>query len=289
MNAFAKLHVLLASTARVGLVIRHGTAKSVCTLLWDRKYDTFTLGQWMRGRIRTDVCDLSPDGAHFLYSADKTTVDGRIGWTVVSRTPYLKAIAYYPHRWGGGWFVSNRDYCVPFENPDPADLEHPEVWRVEAELPTPSLYAARLVRAGWTIEDLRSNFAGKQEFVREVAPGWTLRHVVTGGYRLSCGDFAADTRGWDWADIDGKRLVWSVKGCLWEGRVGKAGVEQVKLLHDFNGMKFEAVAAPYEGGRAVLSKRPLLAVDGPAFRKVAKRGQIRKKPNRSKIWPEDEA
>src|SRR5207249_7986085 len=56
----ARLHVLLARESPVGLVIRHGTAKSVCTLLWNRKTDKFTLGQWMRGRIDTESCDLSP-------------------------------------------------------------------------------------------------------------------------------------------------------------------------------------------------------------------------------------
>ena len=70
--AYARLHVLLAREARLGLVIRHGTAKSVCTLLWDRKKDKFALGQWMRGRIDIETCDLSPDGEHFLYAARKS-------------------------------------------------------------------------------------------------------------------------------------------------------------------------------------------------------------------------
>src|SRR5262249_27226301 len=103
---YARLHVLLAKEASVGLVIRHGTAKSVCTLLWDPRRDEFGLGQWMHGRIDTDTCDLSPDGGHFLYTARKYAlhkpskyvdpVRVAIAWTVVSRTPYLKALAYYP-------------------------------------------------------------------------------------------------------------------------------------------------------------------------------------------------
>jgi hypothetical protein len=102
--AYARLHVLLAREARVGLVIRHGTAKSVCTLLWDRKKDKIKLGQWMRGRIVIDTCDLSPDGEHFLYTAGRYVQWRSQAWTVVSRTPYLKAVAYYPWRWAGGWF-----------------------------------------------------------------------------------------------------------------------------------------------------------------------------------------
>jgi len=43
--ARARLNVLLARDARLGLVIRHGPAKPVCTLLWNRKKDEFTPGQ----------------------------------------------------------------------------------------------------------------------------------------------------------------------------------------------------------------------------------------------------
>src|SRR5947209_4486618 len=138
--AYARLHVLLAREAPLGLVIRHGTAKSVCTLLWDRKKDKFTLGQWMRGRIDIETCDLSPDGKHFLYSAQKYVKGYSQDWTVVSRTPYLKAVAYYPERgpWAGGWFVNDRDYCVQVGWLDPDDRESPEVRRVWLDSPAPS-------------------------------------------------------------------------------------------------------------------------------------------------------
>jgi len=248
--AYARLHVLLARDARVGLVIRHGTAKSVCTLLWDRKKDKFTLGQWMRGRIHIETCDLSPDGKHFLYAAQKYVKGYSQDWTVVSRTPYLKAVAYYPRQWGG-WFVDDRDYCLPGGWPDRDDRESPEVRRVERDLPTPSLYAARLVRSGWTIEDLRATFGGKMEFVRPAGSGWDLRYLPRDGYLLNRGELLADTGDWDWADMDDKRLVWTAKGCMWAGVMRKDGIQQIRLLHDFNGMKFEPLVAPYEGGRPV--------------------------------------
>src|SRR5215470_7646047 len=70
MPAFpARLHVLLARDARLGVVIRRGPSRSVCTLLWDRKTDKFQLGQWMRGRIYERRSDLSPDGKHLIYFA----------------------------------------------------------------------------------------------------------------------------------------------------------------------------------------------------------------------------
>ena len=279
--AYARLHVLLAREARVGLVIRHGTAKSVCTLLWDRKKDSFSLGQWMRGRIEIETCDLSPDGEHVLYTAGRYVDGASQGWTVVSRTPYLKAVAYYPRRWAGGWFLNTRDYCVPRGSLDADDRESPEVRRVEADPPMPSLYAARLVRAGWAIEDLRAQFGGRMEFVRPAGAGWNLRHHLRGGYRLNCGELVADTLGWDWADMDDKRLVWTVKGCLWAGLMRKDGIEQIRLLHDFNGMQFEPLAAPYEGGRPV-PPRPL----SPPPRK-APRSPVDKESNRSKVHREE--
>ncbi|HEV8042961.1 MAG TPA: hypothetical protein VGP62_29045 [Bryobacteraceae bacterium] len=251
LPTFARLHVLLAREAHVGLVIRHGTAKSVCTLLWDLRKDEFTLGQWMRGRIDIETCDLSPDGKHFLYSAQKyvNKTSQTQYWTVVSRTPYLKAIAYYPGGVQGGWFVNKRDYSIQCGEPHPDDRESEEVRRVESDPPAPSLYGARLVRAGWTIEDLRARFNGRLEFVRPAGDGWELRYEPRRGYRLSCGELVADTSGWDWAGMDDKRLVWTNKGCLWTGTVRKDGIQQIRLLYDFNGMQFQALAAPYEGGR----------------------------------------
>src|SRR6202789_3757800 len=85
-----RLHVLLARDARVGLVIRRGPAKSVCTVLWNRKRDTFKLGQWMRGRIYERRCDLSPDGKHFIYFAmnGRWESETRGAWTAISRVPF---------------------------------------------------------------------------------------------------------------------------------------------------------------------------------------------------------
>ncbi len=47
----ARIHVLMASHAPTAVVIRRGPYKTVRTIQWDRRKDTCTLGQWMRGRI----------------------------------------------------------------------------------------------------------------------------------------------------------------------------------------------------------------------------------------------
>jgi hypothetical protein len=70
MQQFApRIHILLASQAPIGLVIRRGPSKRVATLFWDREHDEFRLGQWLKGRIYERPSDLSPDGKYLIYFA----------------------------------------------------------------------------------------------------------------------------------------------------------------------------------------------------------------------------
>ena len=50
---------------------------------------------------------------------------------------------------------------------------------------------------------------------------------------------------WEWADYVDGRLVWAAEGQLRTARLGRGKLSGEKLLHDFNDMKFEAIAAPY--------------------------------------------
>jgi hypothetical protein len=45
--------------------------------------------------------------------------------------------------------------------------------------------------------------------------------------------------------LDRKRLVWVTKGVLYAAKIHGTGLSEVKALHDFNDMAFEAVVAPY--------------------------------------------
>ena len=60
----ARLHVLLASGSSRAVVLRRGPSGAVASFLWDRRDDSFALGQWLRGRIYERRADLSPDGRH---------------------------------------------------------------------------------------------------------------------------------------------------------------------------------------------------------------------------------
>lgn len=50
---------------------------------------------------------------------------------------------------------------------------------------------------------------------------------------------------WEWVEMDGSRLVWAEAGALYSGQLDESGPNNVKLLADFNEMKFEAIKAPY--------------------------------------------
>lgn len=65
----ARLHAILAREAPKAVVFRRGPTGQVCTLGWDLETDTFTMGQWLKGRIYEYRSDLSPDGQYMIYFA----------------------------------------------------------------------------------------------------------------------------------------------------------------------------------------------------------------------------
>lgn len=246
----ARLHVILAREAPVAVVIRRGPAKHVCTVLWNRRTDEFTLGQWLRGRIYEDRCDLSPDGRYLIYFA----FDGRThrehgpSWTAVSRAPWLKAIALYPkgNTWGGGgYFTGARTYWLDSDHRCVLDTK--EVRR-DLTAVYPQIWHDRWAEAGWTFRE-ELDAAGDKVRLREkeLPRGWILRFRPLAGYEL---EHARSKRlrqfpGCEWAEFEEKRLVWAEKGCLLAAALDReAGVGSPTLLHDFNPMKFEAREAP---------------------------------------------
>ncbi|MEO1006151.1 MAG: hypothetical protein AAFW67_09940, partial [Cyanobacteria bacterium J06638_38] len=65
----ARLHILVAKNQDVGIVIRRGPSKEVCILGWERKTNTFTVSQWLKGRIYERRADISPSGKYWIYFA----------------------------------------------------------------------------------------------------------------------------------------------------------------------------------------------------------------------------
>jgi hypothetical protein len=271
---FARLHVLLAKDAPVGVVIRRGPSKQVCTMLWDRRSDEFQVGQWLKGRIYERRSDLSPDGKHLIYFA----MNGRWGseakgsWTAISRAPYLKAIALFPKGdcWhGGGLFTREGSYWLNDGYGhsvlhDTRELKRDLKFRPSGQKGGEclSVYYPRLIRDGWIPVDRENEdqWKGGDFFERPLEKGWVLRKIAhaeagapvgkgcywdehelwhpSSGERTGCPD-------WEWAEVDGKRLVWASGGALFAGRITECGLADESQLFDFNDMTIKRLVATY--------------------------------------------
>lgn len=269
-----RLHVLLARDAPTAVVLRRGPTRYTAVVGWDRRTDTFTIGQWLHGRIYERRSDLSPDGRHLIYFA----MDGRWSspakgaWTAISRAPWLKAVALFAKGdcWhGGGLFQSDRTYWLNdgyghAMQQDDSGLArvHDFPWHESYGGECPGVYFIRLQRDGWamkasSLDALRGTVT---VFEKKVGPHWLLRKLAHAGITREVGRGVyydthelANTRtgaclplpGWEWADVDGPRLVWAAGGRLHAGRLGARGLQGERVLHDFGAMRHEPLAAPY--------------------------------------------
>lgn len=270
----ARIHVLLARNAPLGVVIRRGPSKQVCTILWDRRRDRFQVGQWLKGRIYERRSDLSPDGKYLIYFANngRWFSEARGSYTAISRAPYLKGLALFPKGdcWhGGGLFTSHFTYWLNDGYGHGMLRDTTEVCRDTAFEPYGcygaeclSVYYPRLLRDGWTF--VRQDNAGRwpryHVFEKGAPAGWVLRKTAhaQGSAPPGRGFYwdehelvrpGSDVRiagpDWEWADVDGEQLVWSAGGKLFAGRLRPNGLRGEAELYDFNGMAFQAIAAPY--------------------------------------------
>lgn len=126
--ASCRLFVIVARPSAKAVILRRGPSKWCQLISWDMKDDAFLDGSWFHGRIYEEKCDLSPNGALFVYSAFMviTVGDQRVGsYTAVSRPPYLHALAIWPQDstyGGGGRFLDDGHLALRrvFGDPFPA-------------------------------------------------------------------------------------------------------------------------------------------------------------------------
>ena len=276
-----KLYIILAEKKRVGIILRRGPSKLVRLIKWDLQKDEFTNGQWFKGRIYEDLCDLSPDGEHFVYWATKTTQEY---WTAVSRPPYLTALALWPMSgaWdGGGIFDSNKKLRIfhpsifsaladGFKKP-PINVEFKEsVWN--ADLKETEQISQKRKKYGWTLidsgQESKTPYQGtgkiSNRFLRprlERKPnkqGTFLFKALLGMDEVQ-GDFKAleyyiekengtktEIGRCQWADWDRNGdLLFTQNGALyrvpWQSDYN---LEDKKLLADFSDQTFEECIAP---------------------------------------------
>ncbi len=125
-----------------------------------------------------------------------------------------------------------------------------------------NVYYPRLIRDAWTRRGERGHrLDSATVFERPLGHGWVLRKIAHEQVGAPEGkgcywdehELVHDEKGvvlnhpdWEWADRDGNSVVWAAGGCLYRARINRShGVGSAKLLHDFSGMKFEAIAAPH--------------------------------------------
>lgn len=173
----ARLFVLLAREAHVGVILRRGPSDWVQMIRWDTKNDHFTLGQWFHGRIYEQKCDLSPNGRLFVYCAykpgnQKRNPDYGDRWTAISQPPNFTALALWPHNntmGGGGFFYNqnemllnhlgdNQDIHPKYRLPKNLSVKTIETYEDESDFMFDSIYPHVMRRDGWRFAQNRYRY-----------------------------------------------------------------------------------------------------------------------------------
>jgi hypothetical protein len=264
----ARLHVLLARDSPAAVVIRRGPARMAATYLWNRDTDTFTLGQWLVGRIYERRADLSPDGRHMIYFARDARWHSETGgsWTAVSRSPWLRALTLWAKGdcWQGGGLFSGNARCwlngchrllfdhsrFAFDAPYPAAGFGAECL---------SVYYPRLLRDGWTLAEPIRPADWIDRFEKPLAHGWTLVKLAHRSAHPPPGrgcywdehclvqarsGVVLTYPGWEWADADRDGIVFAEQGSLFRQQLTADGPLAPQSIRDFNGDRFQARQAP---------------------------------------------
>ena len=272
----ARIHVVFASEKPYAVVFRRGPSKEVCTFLWNRKNDTFELGQWLKGRIYERRSDLSPDGKYLIYFAmnGKWNSETKGSWTAVSKAPWLKAIELYSKGdcWeGGGLFLSKNSYWLndSYFSTEFIMEQSSQVHRKKNFIPDENfgaectgVYYRRLIRDGWDIINTGGvNLDSYTIFEKKLPKDWVIRkvaheqvgspegkgcywdeHVLVNGTtdtKIECHD-------WEWAEIDRNEIVYASFGKIYRVQIhNKKELGSPILLYNFNDMAFEEIEAPY--------------------------------------------
>jgi hypothetical protein len=232
------------------------------------------VGQWLRGRIYERRADLSPDGKHMIYFARGGRMNSptKGSWTAISRAPWLKAIVLHGKGdcWLGGGLLTEPDAywlngaCVHFplqeSNEIVADTNFvPQGGRGGECL---SVYYPRLLRDGWNLVSKLSEvrFDSCDVFEKALANGWVLRkfaHAQVGApegkscywdeHELENARLGVriEKPEWEWAERDAEAIVWAERGRIYRSATLVDGLGEPQMLFDANGLKFEAIPAPY--------------------------------------------
>ena len=254
-----RLHgFLVPNRSRSLLVRRCGDESS--TFRWNLNDDSFAAGSQLIGRLYARRSDLSPGGGYLMFFA----TDGQDQrWTGISRAPFLNAQAHWMKEspaYGGGLFTGPRLFWLN-DGDGHGELQG-EISGLERQEERPGddygsgcagVYALRLQRDGWKLTEVRKNeedVVTAHVFEKPLDERWTLRKlawtpppwddVTKESHELveTTSGEAQPLEGWDWAELDRERVVWSVGGTLYSGQLGSGGITGETTLVDLAEYRF---------------------------------------------------
>ena len=267
------------------VLIRRGHTKQVLLVTWDTLKHKFFAGQWLKGRIYEERCDLSPSGDRFIYLAANQKPPF-YAWTALSRPPFLTALALWPNcgTWGGGGlFVGERvialnqlgapKLAAGFRVPSNFQVRPIATWAGRGE--DSPIRDTRMKRDGWIVVD-----EGACNHIKLGTPySWEYARPVR--WQKSCGRCTLERRllgvhepDGPWhvyehrlLDVDGNVLQdygrsdwadWSTTDELLlarDGRVSRVVFDrhgmpaQPEVLIDLSPLRFESVPPPLNAQR----------------------------------------
>lgn len=259
----ARLFVLLAREAPIGVIVRRGPSEWVQLIHWDTKTDTFTPGQWFHGHVYADRCDLSFDGSLLVYFASKFTArtfrEQKSVWTAVSKPPYFTALKIWfqqgTHGGGGLFDAQNQLWLGAPGSSTPEPLNPAKPAKSARQLAShPDIayhgpYYYRLERDGWQVtERTNTKYAVPRQWQRQVN-GLTLTqayHYRRNGlhYQYGLTGIEGDLSTVSWADFDQhNRLILAKEGKLFSAAAPNGALVLTELA-DFNAHQHEPVETP---------------------------------------------
>ncbi len=269
-----RLTVIFAREAHKAVIIRRGPASYARLSLWDTDTDMVEHGQWLRGRVYENKCDLSPDGLLFVYFAlqeherRQSQEEGYTGtYTAISRPPYFTALGLWVEHGTytfGGRFIDNQTVFVGHECEEAHANHQPPGWLkcvgfdvIRDASPEHTAH----YNAGW-IADAPTNVKNPTWNIDIVLnahkPDPAGRYVLERQQAHEYGDIVTiyalvDTKTDKRTEITGKvaQMDWDQRGrliCVSEGKLWARDPADPNakgtLIEDFNGQTFEPIASP---------------------------------------------
>ncbi len=234
MSVPARLNAILARRGGKGVVFRRGPSDKFAVIGWDRRDDTFTLGQWLRGTIYPYRSDLSPNGEYLIYFAAKygnvSPVEKRIAEELLKRFNVRETwqIDYQQHKRAEEEIIA--EHQREFEQLRRSPGYHDRSWTAISRAPYLKALALWWNGTGWNGGGL---FADERSFYLNRPPAHIAETVPGVQYRrLKELPTSEALREWCWHEVhaecpmvylprlerDGWRITFDADGWWWRLR-----------------------------------------------------------------------